>query len=80
MNGLWGKSLSFVSEKLSASIFRITELSLRNSPGPNHKYHHLNNILHESLKVLVDIKKTNAGIELWLGKWKLCIDFLSSTF
>jgi hypothetical protein len=74
------KVFSFVSEELSAAIFRIHELSLRNSPDSNHKYHHLNNILHESLKVLVDIKKTIAGIELWLGKWKLCIDFLSLTF
>jgi hypothetical protein len=62
------KVFSFVSEEFSASVFRLPELGSQNSPDPNHKYHHLSNNRHESLKIVVDIKKTNAGIELWPGK------------
>jgi hypothetical protein len=62
------KVFSFISEEISASFFRVPELGSQNSPDPNHKYHNLSNIRHESLKILVDIKKTNAGIKLWLGK------------
>jgi hypothetical protein len=70
----------FGDKVFSFLIFRVAELISRNSRDVNHKYHHFNNILHESLKVLVDIKKTDAGIELWLGKGKFCIDFLYLTF
>jgi hypothetical protein len=62
------KVFSFVSVELSASIFRVPELGSQSSPDPNHKYHNLSNIRHGSQKMLVDIKKTSAGIELWLRK------------
>jgi len=56
------KVFSFVSKDFSASVFRVPELGSQNSHDPIHKYHHLSNIRHESLKILVDIKKTNTGI------------------
>jgi hypothetical protein len=62
-----GEVFSFVSEELSASVFRLPKLGSQNSPDPNHKYHYLNNVRHESLKILIDLKKTNAGMKLWLG-------------
>jgi hypothetical protein len=62
------KVFPFVSEEISASVFRVPILGSQNSPDPNHRYHNLSNIRHEILKMIVDIKKANAGIKLWLGK------------
>jgi hypothetical protein len=56
------KVFSFVLEGLSASFFKVPKLGSQNSPDPIHKHHHLSNIRHVSLKILVDIKKTNAGM------------------